>query len=85
MHSMGLCTKLLLKVDHNISIHNSDTRNVVHGTYVIHLFIVHVDCVDLSCKIVDLSGGLEDGHGSGQLLALKDVHVTLHREKKWKC
>ena len=75
---MGLCAKSLLKIDHNISIYNSDISN---GTYVIHLFIIHVDCVYLSCKVVDLSGGLEDGHGGGKLLTLKDIHVTLQREK----
>ena len=51
-------------------------------TYIIHLLVVHVECVDLSCQVVDLSRGLEDGHGSGQLLTLKDIHVTLQEGRR---
>lgn len=47
------------------------------STYIIHLFVVHVEGIDLGCQVVDLSCGLEDCHWCWQLLTLKDLHVAL--------
>lgn len=50
------------------------------STYIIHLFVVGVEGIDLGCQVVDLSCCLENGHWCGELLTLKDVHVALYEQ-----